>query len=619
MRLQFIHLSRTEDILFFLSLFIAIIPFSALTAFISIMVSSVFVILIFISLLFHLKKIYLPIWTINVLSLTLLIMPVLSFSEDIIMPSVEALTIILAIRLLGKKTSREYLQIHLIALLLLGASTLFRISWFFLARLILMVISTVFSILLITFLKETKQEILTCENIKSLFKYAVFITLSAIPLSIFFFFILPRTPYPLLDIGFTKAKTGFSETVSLGYVSTIEEDSSVVMRIKMKKIKEENLYWRVITFDKFDGKKWYRTINSIKKISPVSSKEKVTYSIMLEPSTEQYLPVLDFPENVYMRNIVYEYPGVFKTSFIIDRTIRYDASSFITPGIKESEPDPVYLQIPYPFSQKITTLTEKITSGLSDKYEIAKNIMNFLSNYHYSLKNLPAGDNPLEDFLFYRKTGNCEYFATAMAVMLRIKGIPSRVVGGFKGGSYNNLGEYYLIRASDAHLWVEAWINGKWIRLDPSSSRQIRTAEPVIFMLIDYIWNSIVLNYDVKAQIKLFKSIRYPKLGADKKLFIVPLILLFIFVLFKIYRKISNKRLPLNKFFDIMKKYGYTRQKNQGLEEFVSSIEDAGIRVKAERFVKAYEEIYFMDRKFTKKETKKLNDILKDLNETGKS
>jgi len=619
MRLQFIHLSKTEDILFFLSLFIAIIPFSALTAFISIMVSSVFVILIFISLLFHLKKIYLPIWTINVLSLTLLIMPALSFSEDIIMPSVEALTIILAIRLLGKKTSREYLQIHLIALLLLGASTLFSISWFFLARLILMVISTVFSILLITFLKETKQEILTCENIKSLFKYAVFITLSAIPLSIFFFFILPRTPYPLLDIGFTKAKTGFSETVSLGYVSTIEEDSSVVMRIKMKKIKEENLYWRVITFDKFDGKKWYRTINSIKKISPVSSKEKVTYSIMLEPSTEQYLPVLDFPENVYMRNIVYEYPGVFKTSFIIDRTIRYDASSFITPGIKESEPDPVYLQIPYPFSQKITTLTEKITSGLSDKYEIAKNIMNFLSNYHYSLKNLPAGDNPLEDFLFYRKTGNCEYFATAMAVMLRIKGIPSRVVGGFKGGSYNNLGEYYLIRASDAHLWVEAWINGKWIRLDPSSSRQIRTAEPVIFMLIDYIWNSIVLNYDVKAQIKLFKSIRYPKLGADKKLFIVPLILLFIFVLFKIYRKISNKRLPLNKFFDIMKKYGYTRQKNQGLEEFVSSIEDAGIRVKAERFVKAYEEIYFMDRKFTKKETKKLNDILKDLNETGKS
>jgi len=239
------------------------------------MVSSVFVILIFISLLFHLKKIYLPIWTINVLSLTLLIMPVLSFSEDIIMPSVEALTIILAIRFLGKKTSREYLQIHLIALLLLGASTLFSISWFFLARLILMVISTVFSILLITFFKETKQEILTYENIKSLFKYAVFITLSAIPLSIFFFFILPRTPYPLLDIGFTKAKTGFSETVSLGYVSTIEEDSSVVMRIKMKKIKEENLYWRVITFDKFDGKKWYRTINSIKNYPLFPAKKKL--------------------------------------------------------------------------------------------------------------------------------------------------------------------------------------------------------------------------------------------------------------------------------------------------------------------------------------------------------
>lgn len=618
MRSLFIPLNKTEDIIFFLSLLIAIIPFSAITPFISVMISLTFIALLFISIFLHFKKILLPVWAINITSLILFVLAILSFAEDIIMPSVEALTTILAIRFLGKKTAREYLQIYLIAVFLLGASTLFSISWFFLVRLILLVISTVFAILLLTFLKETGKDTINHENIKSLIKYAVFISFSAIPLSIFFFFILPRTPTPLIDIGFTKGKTGFTQTVNLGYVSTIEEDSSVVMRVKMKKINEENLYWRAITFDKFDGKNWYKTLLSSKRLSPLSP-QKITYTVFLEPSTEQYLPVLDFPSSVYIKDIIHEYPGVFKTSFIIEKTLKYDATSFITSGLKETEIDAIYLQIPSSISKRIKNLTEKITTGIRDEAEIVKTIMQFLSKYKYSLKNLPTGANPLEDFLFYRKSGNCEYFATAMAVMLRIKGIPARVVGGFKGGIYNNFGEYYIIRASNAHLWVEAWIDGKWIRLDPSGSRQIRTSEPVIFMFLDYLWNNIVLNYDIKAQIKLFKSIKNPKIPFNKKLLFIPLILLFCLFSFNIYRHIVNKNLPLNKFNAIMSKYGYQRGKNQGLEEFIASIENYSVRNIAELFVKSYEEIYFKDIKFTKKENKKLNRILKELHETIKN
>jgi len=131
------------------------------------------------------------------------------------------------------------------------------------------------------------------------------------------------------------------------------------------------------------------------------------------------------------------------------------------------------------------------------------------------LKNLPKGDNPVEDFLFKKKSGNCEYFATTMALMLRIKGIPSRVVGGFKGGTYNSFGNYYIVRASDAHLWVEAWINGQWIRFDPSGKIP-RPVEPVIFHLIDYLWNSIVVDYDVRAQMKLAKSIKTPHISFNR-------------------------------------------------------------------------------------------------------
>ena len=86
-------------------------------------------------------------------------------------------------------------------------------------------------------------------------------TLLSIPLSAFFFFTLPRTASPLLDIGVGNVKTGFTSTVNLGGISSIEEDTSVVMRVKIRKLSESQLYWRVITFDTFDGKTWKKTLN----------------------------------------------------------------------------------------------------------------------------------------------------------------------------------------------------------------------------------------------------------------------------------------------------------------------------------------------------------------------
>ena len=77
--------------------------------------------------------------------------------------------------------------------------------------------------------------------------------------------------------------------------------------------------------------------------------------------------------------------------------------------------------------------------------------------------------DPLADFLFERRKGHCEYFASAMAVMLRTLGIPSRLVTGFQGGAYNPVSGWSVVRASDAHSWVEAWIDGRgWITFDPT-------------------------------------------------------------------------------------------------------------------------------------------------------
>jgi len=186
-------------------------------------------------------------------------------------------------------------------------------SWIFFIRIFLMLIFTVLAILLLTYIRETKEEFINSKRFLNILKVAFTISIVSIPLSALFFIILPRTPVPLMNIGLSKTKAGFSSNVNLGSVSMIEENRSIVMRVSIKKFPEEVLYWRVITFDKFDGKNWQKTISRLVKSNVYG--EKINYTVTLEPTTEHYLPALDFPSNIYMRNVSYEYPGIYKTNF----------------------------------------------------------------------------------------------------------------------------------------------------------------------------------------------------------------------------------------------------------------------------------------------------------------
>ncbi|MCS7214589.1 MAG: DUF3488 and transglutaminase-like domain-containing protein [Thermodesulfovibrio sp.] len=616
--MRYITLNRAENYIFFLSFFIATVSFTAIIPHISSYVNFAFILIMILSILLHVKKISPPIWILNAISVFLIIMPFLTLShEDILLPSIESLTLILSIRFLTKKTSREYLQIYLLSLLLLGSSSLFDISWIFFLRLLIMLILTVFAILLLAYMKELTEGSIDFTILLSLMKLAIFISVLSIPLSAFFFIILPRTPFPLMDIGFSpKTKTGFSSTVNLGSIREIEEDNTIVMRVKIKQLPDEELYWRIITFDTFDGNAWQRKFFKSDRIKIRG--ERIDYTIILEPLTENYLPTLDYPIDVFTKNIVYEYPGSYRVIFSSGKALKYDATSRIKYQIYEDRPSEVYLSLPYNISDRVRMLTEQITSKAVNQRDTVESILNFLSNYQYSLRDLPVGDNSIEDFLFNKKKGNCEYFATAMAIMLRIKGIPARVVGGFKGGTYNSIGGYYVVRASDAHLWVEAWLDGKWLRFDPSG-KFIQTREFFFFHIIDYLWNSIVLEYDIKAQFRLAKSIKIPKIEFNLWILILPFFLILIYSFLKVYRHVKLMRDPLNRFFSIMKKYGYERKKNQGLEEFISTIDKLPLKQKAEWFVKEFQDIYFKDRKIEKEDLKKLKIILERLNEAGKS
>src|SRR6202030_2487027 len=185
-----------------------------------------------------------------------------------------------------------------------------------------------------------------------------------------------------------------------------------------------------------------------------------------------------------------------------------------------------YLQLPT-LDPRIAPLAEQMTARKTTPYDKAVAMEVYLrSKYGYTLdlKGKPGGD-PLAHFLFETRAGHCEYFASSMTVMLRTLGIPAREVNGFLPGEFNELAGDYIVRASDAHSWVEAYFPGSgWIVFDPTPDAPVVSANLFsrISQLADWAeltWNDWVISYDfahqnVLAQTFQTKSRNWRELGA---------------------------------------------------------------------------------------------------------
>jgi protein-glutamine gamma-glutamyltransferase len=172
-----------------------------------------------------------------------------------------------------------------------------------------------------------------------------------------------------------------------------------------------------------------------------------------------------------------------------------------------------YLKLP-PLDARISKLAEEITAAAPSNYDKAVALEQYLSTHFGYTLELPRSmpQDPLANFLFERKHGHCEYFASAMAVMLRSLRIPSRMVTGFRGGEYNDLTGQYVVRASDAHSWVEAYFPGSgWITFDPTPAGSLPTRSGWSRMQL-YVdaaasfWREWIINYDVSHQRTLGKD-----------------------------------------------------------------------------------------------------------------
>ena len=636
-----INIETTVKIITYL---VSLIGFLAVFRHIDLFFSGAFLCLFMISLYFeYSEKFFIPRWALNLLSLTVIALSFYRFDiTELVTQIIDALLMLLAIKLMEKKQFRDYMQIYSIVLFLLAGLGLLSLGIAFSVFLFLIIILLTVSIVLLTYYSQDPGLKLSRETVMKIVLRSMYIPLFAIPLTAVMFVVLPRTQYPLL--GFLdradKAKTGFADNVKLGGVSGIQEDSSAILRVNMDRIDEQSLYWRGVVLDRFDGTSWKGTHKAIAPMArPVPVKGKrVNQVVYLEPYDNFYLFALDKPVFVSLAR-TRRYTDLTYTSFAsIEKRVRYEVVSSVSDTIgDEAIDEKAFLQVPENMSPKISDLVRRLTSG-KNKGESIGSLLHFLNDgaYKYSMDNLPVTETPLEDFLFKVKQGNCEYFASSFAVMLRLAGIPSRLVGGYKGGYYNDIGKYYLVPQKNAHVWVEVYVEGRgWVRMDPtpggiepfSSSTQTNLMFRLSLFLdtVNYYWYAFVINYNFEKQWTLLQTLRTalraPRKGFSfnkESILRFGMILLIASttlsaVFYGITRGFARKpheMRVLDQYLGRLAKLGFKKRKSQGLEEFTRTITDEKLREKSVAFTREFEKLFFKDKPFSVEDVKRLKAII---------
>jgi hypothetical protein len=283
---------------------------------------------------------------------------------------------------------------------------------------------------------------------------------------------------------------GFSDKVSLGEFGRLRQNLRVVMRVSLPgedKPQPTPLYLRGVIFDTYEVRTWSSRGNLedtfTKKVTDLSAVQGPTrkLSILLEPIDSAALFVsnattkVSFPDEP-SPSVLRDSLGNLSYNGSRHGVLHYEIEDSLQPLHKPLSKEQIkhYTQSSgWQFG--VGALAEQIVGGSQDPYEMATKIQDYLrSNYQYSLILTPDPNKPLEDFLFNTKSGHCQYFATAMAILLRTRGVPTRLVNGFYGGEWNDYGKYYAVRQSDAHSWVEVFIEGKgWVVFDPTPTAPV--------------------------------------------------------------------------------------------------------------------------------------------------
>lgn len=486
----------------------------------------------------------LPSWIANIAMLLVLTLSLFSIFFLQALPLQELVHFLLAlqaVKLLAVKKGRDWLQLYLLSFFSLLASSALSVEISF-AAIFLCYLFVAPWVLVLFHLKSATEAAGKRPDGEarfvswSLLRLVGALDVVLLTLTVFFFVSFPRLSAGFFGNAWATGSgvTGFSDRLALGEVAEIQKNNAVAMRVIMEKAGPRGgaeIYWRGLALDLFDGRRWQKSRGDIAPLrrfgetyvvdeSPSDASSLVHQRITLEPLGSPALFTLSAPVAISGRlpYLFRDSLGNLQTAYPSPFQISYEVLSRPEEGWKERAVENNALQLP-PVDPRITQLARRVTEEIPERTGKARALERHLrENYRYSLQGLPVGgEEPLADFLFEARQGNCEYFASALAVMLRSLGIPARVVNGYLGAEWNPYGEYYVIRQSNAHSWVEAYFADEgWARFDPTPSIP-RPSRGSLFSsfthFVDFLrmrWYRHVVNFSFIDQYQLFTAIRQP-------------------------------------------------------------------------------------------------------------
>jgi transglutaminase-like putative cysteine protease len=307
---------------------------------------------------------------------------------------------------------------------------------------------------------------------------------AAVPLALLAFVLVPRLNSPLWGAANrTEARIGLSDHMSPGNFAELLTDDRPAMRVSFDgpPPAPEQRYFRAYVMWLYDGRTWEhvqlrQADGRARPLATLEARVTTGYQIDLEPTDRSVLPALDVPLEAPAGARLNPDREVFS-----DRPVReplhYAMRSALHYRLQVELPEParrMALRLPDGFNPRTHALAAQWRAryGADDPAIVQAALALFHDGgFRYSLSPAPLGRNAMDDFLFVTREGFCEHYASSFTVLMRAAGIPARVVTGYQGGYWNPLGNYLLVRQSDAHAWSEVWLDGRgWVRVDPTAA-----------------------------------------------------------------------------------------------------------------------------------------------------
>lgn len=396
---------------------------------------------------------------------------------------------------------------------------------------------------------------------RTTWRMALRMGVQAIPLTIILFLVFPRiAPLWAVPVQTSAGQTGVSDEMSPGDLSALGRSNALAFRVQFENGPpplHEQLYWRGLVLENFDGESWtrrrgrsaysgaaeYANFQFTWRDRVRLGGEPLTYNVIQEPTQQPWIYGLHLAEPL-SRNIYQSRNFEAFNNGLIAKRISYDMQSYMN-----SQTDILLLDsarrrnvdIPAQGNERSREFAQQLRNSVnSDRDYVYAVLRHFQENpFYYTLNPELLGENRIDDFLFNTRQGFCEHYASTFAFLMRAAGVPTRVVVGYQGAEYNRFEDYMMVYQYNAHAWNEVWLEGEgWVRFDPTgavSPARINLGfeaalqddpgfldESLLAAVgrfnwvntlrlrldaIEYEWNRRVVNYDEEVQFELFERL----------------------------------------------------------------------------------------------------------------